>query len=53
MIEMPLYRYTMEILVDEECYLFGQSRWYKGASDGNTWMSQVCHQMIEAYKRSN
>ncbi len=50
MIEMPLYRYTMEILVDEECYLFGQPLWYKGARDGYTWMAYVAGLMSDAYR---
>jgi hypothetical protein len=47
---MPLYRYTMEILVDEECYLFGQPPWYKGARDGCTWMAIVAGQISNAYR---
>jgi hypothetical protein len=50
MLEMPLYQYTMEILVDEECCLLGQPLWYKGASDGWTWTARVAHQMSYAYR---
>ena len=50
MLEMPLYQYTMEISVDEECGLLGQSLWYKGASDGWTWTARVAQQMSDAYR---
>ena len=47
--ELPLYEYTIEILIDEECCLFNQSLWYKGAEDGNTWMFQVGVKMTNVY----
>ncbi len=45
----PLYRYSMEILETEEYGLIGQPLWYKGASDGYTWMYEACRLLMDSY----
>lgn len=44
-----LYRYTMELLIDEETALGLQSRWYKGSEDGRTWIYEVVEKLTKSY----
>lgn len=45
----PLYTYTFEQLMGEEAALAGQPRWYEGAHDGKTWISEMVFHLIMKY----
>ena len=47
--DFPIYRYIIDLLIDEELALDSQSLWYQGASDGKTWMYQVGQNLIKCY----
>lgn len=51
--DWPLYRYSMDLLIDEETALSGQGRWYKGASDGSHWIYQAAKSLTFTYYRKD
>lgn len=51
--EWPLYRYSMDLLIDEDSALGMQPRWYIGAHDGLHWIYYVGKQLTHTYYKED
>lgn len=47
----PVYRYAMDLLIDEDSALAGQPLWYTGVTDGQIWIHAMAGILVNTYYR--